>query len=182
MLSLLSRLTRERPERIQARQLYLAVVAQSREPGFYLAGGVPDTLDGRFDMIALHTFLVLRRLKAEGEAGAPLAQALFDAMCNDMDENLRQLGVGDLGVGRRVKRMAQALYGRISAYESGLTDGDAALAAALLRNLYRGEDPGPTAIGLMVLYLRESDRILASAPMAALTAGRPSFAEVPHDV
>jgi hypothetical protein len=108
-------------------------------------------------------------------------QALFDALCGDMDENLRQLGVGDLGVGRRVKQMAKALYGRIAAYEGGLATGDPALAAALLRNLYRGEDPGVAALALMVPYLRESDRILATLPLSALTAGQPVFAQVPRD-
>src|SRR5581483_7180724 len=113
--------------------LYRSVVEQARRPEFYAAFGVPDTVDGRFDMIALHMFLVLHRLKA---ADPDLGQALFDTMFADMDRSLREMGAGDLGVGRRVRAMAEALSGRIAAYDAGLSADDAALAGALRRNLY----------------------------------------------
>ena len=89
--------------------LYGAAVAQARQPLFFAELGVPDTLDGRFELVALHTFLVLRRLKARGEAGNS-GQSLVDLFVEDMDASVRELGASDLGVGRRVKAMAQALY------------------------------------------------------------------------
>ncbi|WP_374466727.1 ubiquinol-cytochrome C chaperone family protein, partial [Ferrovibrio sp.] len=91
--------------------LYRAIVAQSRQAGFYREHGVPDSLDGRFDMIVLHSFLVMRRLRRIGAAAEPLSQQLFDLMFADMDSNLREIGVGDLSVGKKVKAMAQAFYG-----------------------------------------------------------------------
>ncbi|MGB1548449.1 MAG: ubiquinol-cytochrome C chaperone family protein, partial [Alphaproteobacteria bacterium] len=96
-----------------ARTLYTQIVAQARRKEFYTAGGVPDTLDGRFEMLALHAFLVLYRLKRLD--ADELAQALFDMMFADMDENLREIGVGDLSVDKRVKRMVSAFYGRVVA-------------------------------------------------------------------
>ena len=100
-----------------ADQLYRRLVRQARDPVFYLHLGVPDTPDGRFDMIILHAFLVIRRLKAEHERTVGLAQAIFDLMFADMDQNLREMGVGDLGVSKRIKGMAEACYGRTVAYE-----------------------------------------------------------------
>ena len=107
-----------------ARALYKTAVARARDPVFYARYAVPDSLDGRFDMIALHVFLVLHRLKQEGDPTKALAQILFDTMFADMDESLRELGVGDLSVGRRVKTMAEALYGRIAAYQAALDADD----------------------------------------------------------
>ena len=123
------------------RQLYKIVVAQARNPGFYRDCAVPDTLDGRFEMIALHLFLVLHRLKGGDPATAAAAQDLHDLFFADMDQSLREMGAGDLGVGKRVKQMAKGFYGRIAAYEAGLEgDGDA-LEQALRRNLYGTTDP-----------------------------------------
>jgi cytochrome b pre-mRNA-processing protein 3 len=100
---------------VPADRLYGAAVAQARNPAFYVECRVPDTLDGRFDLIVLHLCLLIRRLRREGETGATLAQALFDTTFDDMDRSLREMGVGDLGVGRRVKAMASAFYGRATA-------------------------------------------------------------------
>src|SRR5687767_4178845 len=119
--------------RKSAEELYAAAVAQARRPEFYASLGVPDTIDGRFELVALHTFLVLRRLKGQGQA-AEAGQALVDLFIQDMDASLRELGAGDLGVGRKVKAMAQAFYGRIAAYDSGLAGSAATLEAALRRN------------------------------------------------
>lgn len=155
-----------------ARRLYTAILARAREPVFYEEGGVPDTIDGRFDMVALHVFMVLRRLKRDHPATARLSQALFDLMFVDMDENLREMGVGDLGVGRRVKDMAKAFMGRMAAYEAALAeDGDADLAAALRRNLFRGEPSDADQVAAMAAYVRGQDRGLAAIPIVTLTAG-----------
>jgi len=165
-----------------ARGLYLSLVAQARQSGFYLRCGVPDTVDGRFDMILLHAFLVLRRLKRDHARTAGLAQAVFDLMFADMDRNLREMGVGDLAVGRRVKAMAAAFYGRIAAYEAGLDDGEAALAEALKRNLFRKANPEPAEIAAVAAYLRREARALDAQPLASLTVGTVTFGPAPVDV
>jgi cytochrome b pre-mRNA-processing protein 3 len=160
--------------------LYAALVAQARRPDFYARLGVPDTLDGRFEMIALHAFLMLRRLK--GEAGtAPLAQALADRFVEDMDASLREMGAGDLGVGRRVRTMAQALYGRIGAYAAALEGEESALAEALKRNVYRTRPGGPEAGALAELaaYVRAEAERLAATPSAELAQGRLRLGPLP---
>lgn len=162
-----------------ARGLYESLVAQARQPGFYLHCGVSDTVDGRFDMILLHAFLVLRRLKRDHGQTAELGQALFDLMFADMDSNLREMGVGDLGVGRRVKAMAEAFYGRIAAYEAGLADDDAMLAEALRRNLFRKAEPAAPAVACVVDYIRREAAALDGQPLAALMAGKVSFGPAP---
>jgi cytochrome b pre-mRNA-processing protein 3 len=165
-----------------ARDLYQAIVRQGRRPGFYTACGVPDSPDGRFDMIALHAFLVLRRLKrpAPGETAA-LAQALFDLMFADMDQNLREMGVGDLSVGRRVKALAQAFYGRVAAYDEGLDGDEATLRAAVRRNVYRHARPSEAQVAAVADYMRRVDRDLAAYDLSRLMAGELSFGPAPGD-
>lgn len=163
----------------EAEALYRAIVTQARTPAFYHDLGVPDTLDGRFDMVALHAFLVLHRLKADGTAAAALAQAVFDAMFADMDASLREIGTGDLSVSRKVKEMARALNGRAHAYEAGLADGPEALRAALARNLYRKAPPQPAQLAAMEGYLRREVEALAGQTLAALAAGRVAFGPPP---
>lgn len=121
-------------------QLYAAAVAAARDPYLYATLGVPDTLDGRFDAIALHVYLVIRRLDQEPNPGPPLAQAVFDAMFLDMDINLREMGVGDLSVGKRNRAMWEAFHGRSAAYASAWHDRPA-LEAAIARNVWRGAEP-----------------------------------------
>lgn len=120
------------PERL----LYEAIVAAARRPQPYAEWGVADTLDGRFDMICLHAFLVLDRLK--GGAGA-LRQNLVDELFHDMDRSLREMGVGDVSVGKKVRKMAEVLYGRLAAYDSAA--GRPELERAIARNVYGGEAP-----------------------------------------
>lgn len=160
-----------------ATTLYGQIVAQARQQDFYLAG-VPDTVQGRFEMIALHIFLVLHRLKREGERGAGLAQDLFDLMFQDMDRNLRELGTGDLAVGKRIKALAQGLYGRIAAYEHGLAAGTAAdhLEQALARNVFPSGDVRPGVLTGLAAYLRGEAESLAAQSYRELSAGRVTFA------
>lgn len=164
-----------------AAALYRATVMQARQPVFYVAYGVPDTLDGRFEMIALHMFLVLHRLKTDADA-RQLSQELFDTMFGDMDRSLREMGVADLGVGRRIRAMAEGLYGRMAAYEEGLAADDSVLAAALRRNLYgtmRDAEPSPTILDALCGYIRASVRALAAQPLARLEAGDVTFPAAP---
>lgn len=129
-----------------AAKLYSRMIQQARLPYFYTELNVADTQDGRFDLLALHVGLLVRRLGT-----ADLTQALVDLMFADMDANLRESGVSDLGVGRRVRKLAEAFYGRLQAYGSAIDQKDtAALVQALCRNLYgRAEEP---AAGTMALY------------------------------
>ncbi len=170
------------PAQLRANALYNIIVAQSRRPGFYLAGGVADTIDGRFDMIVLHAFLVMRRLRDAGEDGEALSQVLFDEMFSDMDRSLREMGVGDMGIGKRVRAMGKAFLGRVKAYEEALDEGgDAALAQALIRNLYRAEPPTETALGRMADYVRREAAALRTYPLAALLAGETAFGPAPGE-
>lgn len=177
------RFFRRSPHQTAARALYDAVVAQARRPAFYQSGGVPDTVDGRFDLIALHAFLVMRRLKDEGQDARDLSQSLFDIMFADMDQSLREMGVGDMGVGPKVKRMAKAFYGRVAAYDQGLAEGDAVLAAALRRNLFRKTEPMEAQVAAVAAYMRREDAALAAQELAALMDGRVVFGDpvVPED-
>ncbi len=165
-----------------AASLYRAVVAQARQPIFYTSYGVPDSLDGRFDLIALHMFAVLHRLKIGDGAARQLSQDVFDTMFADMDRSLREMGVGDLGVGRRVRAMAEALYGRMAAYEAGVAADDSVLAAALRRNLYatlkQGEPPS-AAVEALCAYIRAMVAGLLAQPLQRLQAGDVVFPAVP---
>jgi cytochrome b pre-mRNA-processing protein 3 len=122
----------------QSEALYAAIVAAARQPRFYADWGVPDTMDGRFDILMLHMFLVLDRLHVEGPAAAAFAQALTDRFFASLDAALREAGVGDLTVGKKVRKMAEAFYGRVSAYQASLKVEDDTLRDALARNVFAG--------------------------------------------
>ena len=162
-----------------ARAVYDRIVGQARQPAFYGAQAIPDSLDGRFELVALHAFLVLRRLKHGGGNAAGLAQALLDGLVLDMDRNLREMGVGDLGVGRRVKDMARGFYGRIAAYEAGLDGTDDLLAAALERNLFGTAAAAPASVAAMSAYVRREAAALERQSLADLLAGKVSFGAPP---
>jgi cytochrome b pre-mRNA-processing protein 3 len=175
-MSLVSLFRRNR-HRETALRLYGSMVAQAREPVFFTDFGVPDTFDGRFELVALHGFLVLNRLKALGPQTADLAQELFDVMFLDFDRSLREMGVGDLGVGRHIKTMARGFYGRIDAYEAGLHAADAApLVEALRRNLYGTVSPDESHIDAIAAYLRRCSEFVAAQPAPGLAAGKVLFA------
>src|SRR5580692_2108965 len=118
--------------------IYGMIVTQAREPLFYRNLGVPDTVNGRFDLLVLHLWMVLRRLKPI-EGGTELAQTLFDRFCDDMDANLREMGVGDLTVPKRMQAFGEAFYGRAAAYDLALAAGTEPLAQALCKNILNGQ-------------------------------------------
>ena len=158
-----------------AARAYGLVVEQSRRPEFFTALGVPDTLDGRFELICLHAFLYLQRLKGESEPAASLSQRFFDTMFADFDRSLREIGVGDLSVGRQINRMAEAFYGRVRAYEEGLAADDVALAAALARNLYGTASATVEQLARMANYVRREVASVAAQLPASLLAGTVAF-------
>lgn len=157
-----ARLLRPRSDRAAAAQLYLTLVEQARHPDFYARWGVPDTTTGRFDLIALHAFLVMHRLKAAGTAGQDMSQALFDYMFADMDLSLREMGVGDLSVGKKIKKMAEGFNGRAMAFEEALGD-PSPLREALTRNLFGTATPLASNVDAIGRYVeRESPPCRAS--------------------
>jgi cytochrome b pre-mRNA-processing protein 3 len=162
-----------------ANEAYRRVVAQARRPEFFELCGIPDTIDGRFELICLHAFLYLHRIKDETPPAGELGQYFFDEMFADFDRSLREMGTGDLSVGRQVKRMAQSFYGRIEAYERGLTDGEPALRAALVRNLFGTEPTDEPRLEAMADYLRREEAWLRSCDTTELLSGRVAFGPPP---
>lgn len=126
------------PSRGTIEVIYGMIVTQAREPLFYRDLAVPDTVNGRFDLLLLHLWMVLRRMRPM-PGGADLSQALFDRFCDDMDANLREMGVGDLTVPKRMQAFGEAFYGRSAAYDLALTAGREPLAQALCKNILNGE-------------------------------------------
>lgn len=152
----------------EAAPLYAAIVSRARQPHWYEAGAVPDTIDGRFDMIAAVLAMVLIRLEAEPAGAAPGAH-LAELFIADMDAQLREIGVGDLVVGKQVGRMMGMLGGRLGAYREGLAGGD--LDGAVVRNVYRGAAPDAAALGHVTTSLRALHESLAHTALDDLLDG-----------
>jgi cytochrome b pre-mRNA-processing protein 3 len=168
-----------------ALQLYRAVVKQARRPVWYRELGVPHTPEGRFEMIALHAALVVRRLRREGPPGQEVGQLLFDAMFVDLDGGLRELGVSDLSVGTYVKRLAGNFYARLAALDEGLGDAGPAtgsqqgesLQPMLRANVYHGAAPSDRQLAVLARALADQDRALARQAGAALCGGTIAWVE-----
>ena len=172
MRALFSLFTRARDRSRHGAWIYNAIVEQARRPQFYESMEVPDTLDGRFDLIVLHAGLYLPRLKAVPAEGKDLAQATFDQMLNNLDQTRRELGVGDTTVPKKMQNMVQAFYGRATAYDTALKGGDAdALRAALQRNVYRGADIGHPKLDALATYVRAASEALKAANDTDIVAG-----------
>lgn len=152
--------------------IYGMIVAQAREPAFYASLGVRDTVNGRFDMLILHLWLVLRRLQSV-EGGNRPSQALFDRFCADMDDNLREMGVGDLTVPKRMQAFGEAFYGRSAAYDLAFEAGDEELAQALSKNVFNGE--AVDSARALAAYVRETSESLARLPDEAFRHGTWTF-------
>jgi cytochrome b pre-mRNA-processing protein 3 len=152
-------------------RLYGAIVAQARAPAFYADFGVPDTVAGRFDMLVLHVHLVTRRLAAADAIARDAGQALCDRFFEDMDANLREFGVGDLSVPRKMRTLAEAYYGRAARYDAALDDPDeCALVAALVRNVF--ESKAPAAAGeRLARYVRRAEVALGRQDAGSIARG-----------
>ena len=171
MTMILKRLFQRTPA--PARRCYEAIVAAARHPVFYADWGVPDTLDGRFDMITLHAFLILDRLKG---AESPFRQELVDELFRDMDRSLREMGVGDISVGKKVRKMAEVFYGRVAAYDKALNEPETLLADAISRNVF---PDGNAGIGpeRLAAYMSGQRAHLALQEAQAISAGAVRFKE-----
>jgi cytochrome b pre-mRNA-processing protein 3 len=169
-MSFLSRMFGERSERAALRPLYDAVVRAGRDPAWYREGGVPDTITGRFDMVAALFALVLLRLEREGEGTKRESVLLTEIFIDDMDGSLRQLGIGDVVVGKHVGRMMGALGGRLGALRSALA-GEAPLEEAVRRNIFRDAEAGDEEAAFVAQGLRAFEARLAATPRDRLLAG-----------
>lgn len=151
--------------------LYAAAVARARDRRWYVEGGAPDTFDGRFDVLAAVMALILIRIEAEGQDAAGDGVRLFELWVDDMDGHVRERGIGDLLVGKHVGRMVAALGGRVDAYREGLAGDDATLAAALVRNLWRGAPPAEEKVAWTAREMRAFDARLGGRSRAQLLEG-----------
>ncbi len=150
--------------------LYGAIVAQARQPAFYAAMGVPDTVQGRMEMVMLHTILVTRRLYGDDSAKT-LGQSVFDVFCLDMDRSMRELGVSDMAVPKRMRRVGEAFYGRAGAYEAALAGASGnELIEALGRNVF-GDTASEDGARALAAYVQASAAGLAGASLDALADG-----------
>jgi cytochrome b pre-mRNA-processing protein 3 len=170
-VSFLKSFFKSRPFGADAGALYAAIVAAARRPGWYLDGRVPDTLDGRFDMVAAVTAIALIRLERDPATGNAAATRLTEAFVDDMDGQLREAGIGDVVVGKHIGKMVSALGGRLTAYRAAMGEGDDAFAGALVRNLYRGVDPGAEALAYVTAGLRRVEAGMACRSVADLMEG-----------
>ena len=163
MLSLFGR-RRPHPNDVLLDRLHREIVAALRRPALYLAYGVPDTFEGRFELLCLHAGLVLRRLDAAEAPGPAVAQDLVDTIFAHLDADLREAGVGDITVPKRMKRLAEAFLGRSAAYDAALGSGRDALSKALARNVYAGKGDADR----LSRYVERAAADLAATPLAAL--------------
>jgi cytochrome b pre-mRNA-processing protein 3 len=169
VLSLLQRIFGETRQRAALAPLYRAIVAEGRDPAWYREGKVPDTMDGRFDMIAAVTALALLRLEAEGEAGRDPSVLLTETFIDDMDATLRQIGIGDHVVGKHVGRMMSALGGRLAAFRAARAKG---YVEAVRRNVFHEAPPSDDAVGWVAGRLQALAGRLDAVPIDRLLEGR----------
>ena len=170
-----SGLFRRSPKQDTIHALYGVIVAQARSPIFYRGYSVPDTVTGRLEMILLHVFLFFRRARS-GIDMRPLGQDVFDRFCDDMDGNLREMGIGDLAVPKHMQRIGEAFYGRAAAYDAALDAADdAALSQALTRNVFGQGLQQPERAQRLTAYVKAADVQLAREEDTNLAQGRISF-------
>jgi cytochrome b pre-mRNA-processing protein 3 len=179
---MLGRFFRPRPGRILVDRLHGDIVAAARRPAFYLTCGVLDTFEGRFEVLVLHLSAATRRLEALPDPGRAMAQELVESMFAHLDIALREIGVTDIGVPKRMKKLAGAYLGRAAAYGEALRASDeAALESALARNMFGGAiTAGDGRLRAMARYARAQEEALARSEPASLLAGEMSFPEAPN--
>ncbi len=167
----LSRLFQPRPAVVAGRRLYVSAAAQARTPAFYAVMGAPDTVEGRFELYSLHVALLLRRLKGQGPQAAETAQGLFDAYVQALDDALRDMGVGDLSVGKKMRKLGEAFYGRVKNYDEALAalPDTAPLAAIIGRTVLMGEAAAQS--GPLTDYAAAAMARLDAEPLETLLHG-----------
>ncbi|THD63047.1 MAG: ubiquinol-cytochrome C reductase [Phenylobacterium sp.] len=177
---MLDRLFRPRPTLLAGRALYARAVEQSREPALYSDLGAPDTVEGRFEIYSLHVVLLIERLQGPaaegGERAVEVSQALFDTFVKDLDHALRELGVGDLAVGRKMRKLGEAIFGRGKSYDAAIQalPDPAPLEALLARTVYAEADPTPAP--RLAAYVLDQRAALAGQSLERLEAGEVDWA------
>jgi cytochrome b pre-mRNA-processing protein 3 len=173
-VAMIAALFRRDPLKDRADALYLRVSSAAREPALFARHRVPDTVEGRFEALVLHVFLLARRLDRLGPEGSALAQAFIDRFFLDLDGAVRAIGIGDLSVGKKVKAFARAFYGRVEVYEAGLAPGaaDGALEEALARNLLGGAEGAAQSAPAIARFVRESAKRLDALALADVAAAQ----------
>ena len=187
---------RRTEERDMALSLYKASVGQARKPEFYINCGISDNLDGRFDLIVLHVHIVTRNLISTGDKGVRLSNLIFKTMMDDMDMNLREMGVGDLSVGKRVKAMARAFYGRAKAYDHAFKVEEKVgcdlesdiefkssenLESVLNRNIYGTKQPELKQLKMLTEYVRDAQNMVEASVNNSLISGIIKFPYAPGE-
>jgi cytochrome b pre-mRNA-processing protein 3 len=168
------------PAQVAGRALYAQVSAAARQPVFYLEGKAPDTAEGRFELYLLHLVLALHRLKGQGPAAKAVSQRLFDSFLRGLDDGLREMGVGDLSVGKKMRRLGEAIYGRLHAYDDALAGPDAAVEvrALVLRTLYADMPLAPA--DFVAAYVLDCVEALQAQPLSEILEGRMHFPQPRH--
>jgi cytochrome b pre-mRNA-processing protein 3 len=163
-----------RPAVLTGRRLYTAAVAQARAPLFYAEMGATDTVEGRFELYTLHVVLLLRRLRGQGGAAGEVSQALFDAYLRALDDALREMGVGDLSVGKKMRKLGEAFYGRVKNYEEAMAalPDRGPLEAVLARTVLMGQ---ADRAGPFVDYAVAATQALDRQPLDDLLQGDPAW-------
>jgi cytochrome b pre-mRNA-processing protein 3 len=169
---ILDRLFRPKPAQTAGRTLYAACVEQARSPALYAELATPDTVEGRFEIYTLHVFLLLDRLLRQGSGAAEVSQALFDTYVRSLDDALREMGVGDLSVGKKMRKLGEAFYGRVKNYEAAFAKlpERAELETLLGRTVYAGVESPPT--GKLADYVLTQRAGLAGQDLAGLLEGK----------
>lgn len=175
---MLGRLFRPTTSAAAGQSLYAGAVAQARTPSFYTALGVADRIDARFELYTLHVVLLVLRLGGEGQRAAETSQSLFDTFVSALDNTLREIGVGDLSVAKRIRPLAEAVYGRARGYSAALTgEPDVeALSGLLSRTVLAEAEPGPRAQPL-VDYVIRAHASLSTQPLGSFLAGQAIWPE-----
>ena len=170
-MNLLKNLLRRGHDRDELRALYGAIIDEARQPGWYRDGGVADSVDGRFEMVSTILAFVLMRLEQLGEAAQLPSAQLAEVFVDDMDGQMREIGIGDVIVGKHIGKMMATLGGKLGAYRAALAEGTS-LDAALVRNLYRGDAPDAVALGTVRNGLLALHEALGFVPLETLLAGK----------
>ena len=178
---MLQRLFRPRPAQAVGRALFAALSAQARTPTLYARLGAPDTVEGRFEVYVLHLVIVLHRLKGQGDQASEVAQATFDTFLKNLDEGLRDMGVGDLSVGKKMRKLGEAVYGRIKNYDVAFAAPDmaAALAPVIARTVFEGRADVPDP-ALLAGYVAGAVHELDRQPIEAVLRGELMWPEIAH--
>lgn len=167
----LDRWLKPRPAKMAGAKLYASAVGQARSAIFYRDFGVRDSMEGRFELFSLHVIFLLERLKGQGEAASETSQAVFDAYVKGLDDAFREIGVSDTSVGKKMKKLAGAFYGRLKAYEDAVASlpDSTATAAFVARTALEERDSGDAAA--LTAYVTKAREALAAQPLDALLQG-----------